>query len=195
VKIEPPPVVALSAANTTRCTTNQKPVSIDAKVVDPEGGDVTVSWQAAEGTLSAVSKSGATFQPPARGGTYSVVVDATDSDGNVTRGTIEFRVVEECTGKLFVRGDADADGAVNLADAVMLANYVGCGGPSNSTEPPFCLDAADANDDGAVDCTDHIFLINYLFTGGPPPAFPGPMACGGDLTTDQLSCILSAPCE
>ncbi len=64
----------------------------------------------------------------------------------------------------FVRGDANADGLVNIADAVYLINYLFVGGP-----PPLPLDAGDANSDGMLNIADVIYLVNYLFLGGPPP--------------------------
>ncbi len=60
-------------------------------------------------------------------------------------------------------GDADADGAVNIGDAVYLINYIFKGGP-----PPLMW-AADANGDGAVNIGDAVYLIQYIFQGGPAP--------------------------
>ena len=64
----------------------------------------------------------------------------------------------------FTCGDANGDGDVNVADAVMLINYVFKGGPA-----PEPLQAADANGDGDVNVADAVFLINYVFSGGPAP--------------------------
>jgi hypothetical protein len=64
----------------------------------------------------------------------------------------------------FIRGDANGDGQVNLADAVYLVNWLFIGGP-----PPEPMEAGDANCDGGVDLADAVYIINYLFIGGPPP--------------------------
>jgi hypothetical protein len=89
----------------------------------------------------------------------------------------------------FRRGDADANGSVNLADAVVILNHLFRGG----TVPP-CLDAADSNDDGAENLTDAVFILKGLFQGGPPPPPPGRDTCGPDPTTDDslATCVYSA---
>lgn len=65
----------------------------------------------------------------------------------------------------FVRGDANADGIINLGDIVYLINFL-----FRSGAPPNPLDAGDANCDGYVTLGDIVHLINYLFKGGPPPS-------------------------
>jgi hypothetical protein len=59
-------------------------------------------------------------------------------------------------------GDANADGAVDVADVFYLIGELFAGGPA-SIGPP------DANGDGSVDVLDVFYLINYLFAGGPAP--------------------------
>ncbi len=63
-----------------------------------------------------------------------------------------------------LRGDANGDGAINIADAMYIINYLFTGGPA-----PDPLWVGDANCDGAVNIADAMYLINYLFAGGPPP--------------------------
>jgi hypothetical protein len=89
----------------------------------------------------------------------------------------------------FMRGDANADGARNVADAVAMLSYLFGNGRT-----PRCLDAADANDDGAIDVADPIKLLRHLFASGGP--LPEPFeACGDDPTADdQLSCAEFRPC-
>jgi predicted GH43/DUF377 family glycosyl hydrolase len=91
----------------------------------------------------------------------------------------------------FLRGDANGDAAVNIADASFGLNFLFLGGG----EPP-CKAAADANGDGAVDIADASFTLNFLFLGGrePPAPFPGcgRSAEGGDAA---LGCAVpSAGC-
>jgi hypothetical protein len=62
-------------------------------------------------------------------------------------------------------GDANADGAVNVSDAVYIINYVFVGGG----EPLPVLACGDANSDGVVNVSDAVWIINYVFVGGGPP--------------------------
>ena len=66
-----------------------------------------------------------------------------------------------------VCGDADGDGAISVADAVYVINYVFKGGPA-----PRPLQAGDANCGGSTDLADAVYLINYIFKGGPQPCCP-----------------------
>lgn len=90
---------------------------------------------------------------------------------------------------IFKRGNANADGDVNLSDAVFILNYLFRGGAA----PP-CLDAADADDSGVINLTDAVYLLNYLFLGGPEPRAPFE-ACGEDPTADDLDCGAFPPCR
>ncbi len=63
-----------------------------------------------------------------------------------------------------IRGDANGDELIDLADAIYLLNYLFKG-----DSPPVPLAAGNANCDGAVDLADVVYLLNYLFKGGPPP--------------------------
>jgi hypothetical protein len=87
----------------------------------------------------------------------------------------------------FVRGDSNADGAVNISDPVMTLVYLFASG----TVP--CLAALDANDDDTVNLADVIALLAGIFgQGAPPPApFPG---CGADPTAGTLDCASFPAC-
>ena len=85
---------------------------------------------------------------------------------------------------VFLRGDPDGNGTVQLTDGIFLLNYLFLGGDS-----PGCYDAADADNNGTIQMTDGIYLLNYLFLGGSPP--PAPFAdCGPDPAdpADKLDC-------
>ena len=98
-----------------------------------------------------------------------------DSDGDTDCADADCDGQEEC-GDVFRRGDANTDGAVNLADAVATFNYLFTGGGT-----PLCLDAADSNNaDDALNLTDGVFLLNFLFLGGDPLPDPGITDCGPD---------------
>ncbi|MCZ6794118.1 MAG: hypothetical protein O7J95_10960 [Planctomycetota bacterium] len=82
---------------------------------------------------------------------------------------------------VFLRGDAAADGAVDITDAVFTLNHLFLGGRA-----PDCQDAADADDNGDLDITDAVYTLSWLFLGGAAPPAPGPAECGGDPTADEL---------
>ncbi len=82
----------------------------------------------------------------------------------------------------FRRGDANSDGAVNVADAIATLEHL------FGSTPIRCLDAADTNDDGRLNVTDPIALLAFLFEEeATPPAFPYPDE-GVDPTEDNLGC-------
>ncbi|MBI4586394.1 MAG: hypothetical protein HY717_20485 [Planctomycetes bacterium] len=84
--------------------------------------------------------------------------------------------------RLFIRGDANLDGSIDISDAVVELLYLFLG--RGQIE---CLDAADANDDGEVSITDPIHLLLFLFQQGEAPAPPFP-ELGIDPIPDGLSC-------
>ena len=82
----------------------------------------------------------------------------------------------------FIRGDANLDGDVDVADPVATLIYLFV-----DPKTEVCDDAADANDDGHVDVGDAIYTLSWLFQGGADPAMPFPDA-GTDPTADHLGC-------
>ena len=116
--------------------------------------------------------------------------DGVDNDGD---GLVD-GADPDCSTVTFVRGDANADGARNIADAVSLLGYLFPGGGAPSVLA--CFDSGDANDDGTVDISDVIFTLGNLFPGpGGPVGFPMPTAgCGVDPTADSLDCASFPPC-
>ncbi len=90
------------------------------------------------------------------GRAYLVNVDVTDALGHKGWDMVKI--------ELFLRGDSNGDGMIDLADVVFLLNYLFKNGL-----PPFPLNAGDANCDGVVDIADVVYLLNYLFKNGPPP--------------------------
>ena len=89
----------------------------------------------------------------------------------------------------FRRGDVNADGKLDIADAIFLLGHLFAGGAV-----PVCQDSADANDDGKLDIADAITILGHLFGGAPslPPPFED---CGVDPTDDDLDCLSFPPCE
>ena len=82
---------------------------------------------------------------------------------------------------LFVRGDVNADGRINIADPISLLGFLFGG-----SEAPSCTDTADANDDGKIDIADPIRILGYLFGG--QGELPPPNTCGKDPSLDDLDC-------
>jgi hypothetical protein len=82
----------------------------------------------------------------------------------------------------FIRGDSNASGSVDIADAVYTLIFLFSAGSQ-----PLCLDAADVDDDGAVRINDPVYLLQWMFLAGtvPPPPFPD---AGVDTTPDDLPC-------
>lgn len=104
-----------------------------------------------------------------------------DPDGGSRLGILDEPTPGETRSGSFVRGDADTDERVNVADMVttLLVLFGGSG-----ASPP-CEDALDANDDGKVDAADPAYVGSFLFGRGPllPPPYPRP---GADPTPDNL---------
>jgi hypothetical protein len=121
--------------------------------------------------------------PPVAEGTAAVSVSVSNGDGPpVTRsGAFTF----EHPAPPFLRGDVNGDGALGIADVVVLSDLV----VGRSAIPPANLDAADANDDGSLDGGDVVALMEALFVAGagplPPPRLPGGPAL--DPTPDGIT--------
>ena len=64
----------------------------------------------------------------------------------------------------FLRGDANHDTKVTIADIVYLVSYLFKHGT-----PPNPIQSGDANCDGKVDIADIVYLVSYLFKHGPRP--------------------------
>ena len=89
----------------------------------------------------------------------------------------------------FTRGDANADGATDISDAVAILGDLFLG----EDRVP-CEQAGDANDDGALDISDGIYILSFLFLGGP--AIKPPVgACDMDPTGHDLPCSSFPACR
>ncbi len=64
----------------------------------------------------------------------------------------------------FVCGDADANGAVSIADAVAIIGFIFSGGAAPNPDA-----AGDVDCNSQVSIADAVYLINYIFAGGPAP--------------------------
>ncbi|MEW5924160.1 MAG: M6 family metalloprotease domain-containing protein, partial [Candidatus Zixiibacteriota bacterium] len=68
---------------------------------------------------------------------------------------------------LYVCGDANSSGTVNLLDVTFLINYLYRGGPE-----PIPPQSGDANASGSLNILDVTYIINYLYRSGPEPLCP-----------------------
>ena len=114
------------------------------------------------------------------------------------RGSVPFFAVEARLSTLDVvpliesysRGDANADGVVDISDGVSILDHLFLG----SFSPP-CLDAADTDDTGVLQVSDAVRVFGFLFLGQAPPPPPGQGSCGEDPMADALDCASFAPCS
>jgi polyhydroxybutyrate depolymerase len=90
---------------------------------------------------------------------------------------------------MFLRGDFNDDGEMNIADAIAILGWLFL------NEPPelACRKSADVNDSGEIDISDAISLLGFEFLGGQAPPEPYP-SCGTDASPDKLWCVSSASC-
>ena len=87
------------------------------------------------------------------------------------------------------RGACKDDGAVDIADATCILNWLFAGG-----EVPGFVAATNTNGDDDAKLSDATFLLNHLFAGGAAPVapFPGP----GMLPADAaLGCANPPDCQ
>jgi len=107
-----------------------------------------------------------------------------DGDGKPLQdlGAYEFQI-------RFVRGDANDDGQVNIADPIRILAYMFAGASSG------CLDATDVDDDGAVGIADPILLLSGLFAGNWGASIPLLGDCRYDETDDGLACSAYLSCD
>jgi hypothetical protein len=120
--------------------------------------------------------------------TYRLRVDDRQSARNADTETIAITVQSGGGGgRSFIRGDSNADGNVNIADASYLLNFLFLGGPD-----PKCAAAVDGNGDGNGNIADASFVLNFLFQGGRD--IPPPNACGQEPMGDDANCASYPPC-
>ncbi|MFH1337000.1 MAG: C25 family cysteine peptidase [Candidatus Zixiibacteriota bacterium] len=72
---------------------------------------------------------------------------------------------DSLTVQIYISGDCNDDGVIDVGDAVYLINYL-----YNMDIAPNPLIAGDVTCDGKVDIADVVYLLNYLFKGGMAPA-------------------------
>ncbi len=86
------------------------------------------------------------------------VVKPTDQETPVSSGELGTKII--CK---LLRGDANADGNVDISDAVYINLYL------NGKKKLLCKENTDVNADGKISELDREYLLDYLFRGGPKP--------------------------
>jgi hypothetical protein len=87
----------------------------------------------------------------------------------------------------FRRGDSNADGTIDLSDAVSTLGFLYLG---EGVLP--CPDAGDADDSGTLDITDPIATLSFLFQSSAPA---GVGVCGRDALPDDLGICSYSGCS
>ncbi|MEE9554124.1 MAG: Ig-like domain-containing protein [candidate division Zixibacteria bacterium] len=98
-----------------------------------------------------------------QGGDWSVSLSVFDDGGLSDTMSVNIFVIT------YIRGDANGNGIINIADVIFLFAYLNGNGI-----PPDPLEAGDANGNGIVNIADVIYLFAYLTGNGPPPPPPVP---------------------
>ncbi len=161
--------------------TNDHTGTSNASGVYPYGSTL-VNWTAVDPTGAiATATQIITVEAEAIDCNGNGVLDVCDIASGASLDENDNQVPDECE-QTFRRGDANADGQIDIADGVFLLNYLFLNGPSGD-----CQDSLDVNDDGQVQLSDAIWVITYQFANGPEPLSPF-LQCGDDLTPDSLGC-------
>ncbi len=116
--------------------------------------------------------------PPAGSVLYTVIGSAAEVSSPPT-----LCIAEVAPYTHFVRGDANRNGGLELADAIEFLSIL--------FDPEItgygCDDSLDADDNGSIEITDAIVILDYLFLLGPSLPAPFP-STGFDPTPDALTC-------
>ena len=116
------------------------------------------------------------------------IPDECDLEGHASLDLNVNGLPDECE-ILFVRGDANEDGTIDISDALCILLVLFSG-----RTPPLCQDAMDGNDDSEIDIADPVGILAFALTGGLPPPTPG-TSCGLDMTSDPLACESQSSCR
>ena len=173
------------------CDVSVNLLCIESVATAVDKDDVTATWTNADAyTQIVVSVDGTDVQTLAGDaatatvndlavGAHQLCVVGTDAGtGLCTKVCSDFTIAAPPV--KFVRGDANVDADLNIADAVKTLQVLF----ANDTNFQ-CADALDANDDGDLNIADAIKLLDAIFVGA---VLPAPTTCGPDPTADSLGC-------
>jgi len=97
------PVVNIFASRTT--VGPQAEIDLRAEAVDPAGGQVAITWEAANGTIITANGSNAVWKAPSQTSTSKIACIATDVRGTSTRAEISVEVIGNSVYRLVVNAD------------------------------------------------------------------------------------------
>ncbi len=126
--------------DTLKMSYSTSPSAVSASFVDNRGGSATFDW-----TPIATER-----------GDHTITFRVTDF--------FDLTDTRQMLAQVYVCGDANGSGSINISDAVYLIAYIFSGGPA-----PSPLLAGDANCTSTVNISDAVYLIAYIFSGGPTP--------------------------
>lgn len=130
------------------------------------GGTGTKSWSDVNNDLAAAGLSlaadGLLAGTPSTPGEVAFTARVEDDAG-----AFDDRAFVLIIWPVYVCGDANGDGIVNVGDPVYIINYVFKDGP-----PPDPLVAGNSNCDDDINVGDAVYLINFVFKNGPKPCCP-----------------------
>ncbi len=155
---------------------------------NPEPAEVVGSWSVVGKSviltvpLASLGADDGVLDAHFHAGTTFVVTDCAPDGGFVT---------SVAALSVFLRGDCNDDGAVDISDATCVLNWLFAGG-----ETPRCVAATNTNGDDAANISDATYLLNFLFGGGDGLAAPSPDCGPGMLQSDPvLGCANPPNCQ
>jgi hypothetical protein len=157
---------------------------LDLATANYDSDNVSVLLNNGDGTFAAHSVYSVGAQP------FSVFAGDLDGDGdldlttaNIGPDNISVLLNQDAIAGPFIRGDADTNMTVLMADAIYTLRALFVPGADSLS----CYDAADSNDDGEVLMSDALHTLRVLFVPGYPDSIPPPYPnCGIDPTADLL---------
>jgi hypothetical protein len=158
-----PPTTPITPQGPTTGKTNVS-YQYNTTTTDPNGDQILYNFSWGDGTYSgwfgpypSGQTVNATHTWPIRGD-YPITVIAKDIHDEESSWSNSLSVT------IYLAGDCNSDGIINVGDVVFLINYLFRGG-----QAPEPLEVGDTNSDGEVNLGDVVYLINYLYRGGSPP--------------------------
>jgi len=121
---------------------------------------------------------------PSSPAVFDVEVSVADGAGHVGVPS-KVTVPLQSEASVFVRGECDGRGGINLTDSVYLLNFLFLDG-----QEPDCLEGCNANGDVRLNVADVTHALGYLFLQGANPEAPFPQ-CGLAVPFARLGCTSS----